>query len=314
MTHLTSQTWWIGAGSLLLSLACLEPNPNAVDTGGETGTGSTTSTNGDGDGDGDGEPSCDPCDLGFETVEFEAGPDGFVGEVPKPPQSNSVPLALVREYVAGNSDNLGYAISWDELDAAWQFTVELTGAANNSRVRGVAVVIGSNSEPSVDTVTVDVDEGCDGATIDALDGRVLVDALERYSPQDDQVLSYARQASPDGDGMAVEYCVTKSDTNVPSLQFKLVAFALPDGVTALEMADVTLDSGAPQSSSFDQLPSQAQVVHLLGVREFDEAAVPDLGYAIDCSTAAPFGCSFDLLGFSGGGARAVVGGVTVAIP
>jgi hypothetical protein len=301
----------MGPGALLLSLACLEPNPNAVDTGGETGA-STTTTNGDGDGDGGIEPICDPCDLGFETLSFEAGPDGFVGQVPKPPQSNSVPLALVREYVAGNSDNLGYEITWDELDDAWEITVVLSGAANNSRVRGVAVVLGSNAAPTVETVTVTADEGCDGATIDALDGRALVDVLERYSPGDDLVLSYARQAAPAGDGMTVDYCVTESDTPEASLAFKLVAFELPQGVTAIDIGDVTLDSGAAQSSSYGQIAAHAEVLHLTGARAFDEASVNDLGYAIDCSTSAPFDCSFDLLGFSGG-ARAVVGGVIVAI-
>jgi hypothetical protein len=293
----------------VLSLACLEPNPNAVDAGGETGS-SMTTTNGDGDG--DIEPICDPCDLGFETLAFEAGPDGFVGQVPKPPQSSSVPLALVREYVAGNSENLGYEISWAEVGDAWEITVALTGAANNSRVRGLAVVLGSNSEPSVETVAVTQADGCLGATIDALDGRALVDVLERYSPGDDPVLSYAREASPSGDGMTVEYCVTEAATPETSLAFKLVAFELPEGVTAVDVADITLDSGAPQSSTYGQIAAHAEVLHLLGVREFDEAAVDDLGYAIDCSTSAPFGCSFDLLGFSGG-ARAVVGGVIVAI-
>jgi hypothetical protein len=300
----------IGACALL-SLACLEPNPNAAET-----DASATTTNGDGDGDGDGEPEpepiCDPCDLGFETLSFQAGPDGFVGQVPKPPQSNSVPLALVREYVPGNSDNLGYAITWAELADAWEITVELTGAANNSRVRGVAMVLGSNSEPSVETVAVTGVDGCLGATIDSLSGRALVDVLERYSPGDDLVLSYGRQATPSGDGMTVDYCVTESDTPEAALAFKLVAFELPEGVTALEIADITLDSGAPQSSSYEQIASHAEVVHLLGAREFDEAAANDLGYGIDCSTTAPFGCSFDLQGFSGG-ARAVIGGVIVAI-
>lgn len=299
---------WLVAGALL-SLACLEPNPNATDTDSETGASAATSN---GDGDGDIEPICDPCDLGFETLTFQAGPDGFVGQVPKPPQSNSVPLALVREYVAGNSDNLGYAITWAELDDAWEITVELTGAANNSRVRGVAVVLGSNSEPSVETVAVTGADGCVGATIDALDGRALVDVLERYSPGDDLVLSYARQASPTGDGMTVDYCVTESDTPEASLAFKLVAFELPEGVTAIELGDVTLDSGAPKSSSYDQIASHAEVLHIIAAREFDEAAASDLGYAIDCSTSAPFDCGFDLLGFNGG-ARAVVGGVIVAI-
>jgi hypothetical protein len=298
-----------GACALLLSLACLEPNPNATDTGGETGASAAT-TNGDGDGDID--PICDPCDLGFETLLFEAGADGFVGQVPKPPQANSVPLALVREYVPGNSENLGYAITWAESGDSWEITVELTGAANNSRVRGVAAVLGSNSDLYVETVAVTQADGCLGATVDSLSGRAVVDVLERYSPGDDLVLSYARQATPAGDDMTVDYCVTESDTPEASLAFKVVAFELPEGVSAIEVADVTLDSGAPQSSSYGQIASYAEVLHLLGTREFDEAAANDLGYGIDCSTSAPFGCNFDLRGFSGG-ARAVVGGVIVAI-
>jgi hypothetical protein len=288
----------------LLSLACLEPNPNAVDTG------ETASTNGDGDGD----PPlvCDPCDLGFETIAFEAGPNGFVGQVPKPPQSNSVPLALVREYVAGNSSNLGYAITWADVDDAWEITVELTGAANNSRVRGVAAVLASNTDLAVETATVTGADGCMGATIDALGGRAVIDVLERYSPGDDLVLNYARQASTAGDSATVDYCVTASDTPEASLAFKLVAFDVPQGVTALEIADVTLDSGSPQSANFNQFASNAEILHVIGAREFDESAVDDLGYAIDCNASAPFGCNFDLLGFSGG-ARAVVGGVIVAI-
>jgi hypothetical protein len=298
------RTWWIGVGALL-SLACLEPNPNAVDAGGETGA--TTND------DGEPEPICDPCDLGFETITFEAGTNGFVGQVPKPPQSNTVPLALVREYVAGNSDNLGYAISWADVGNAWELTVELTGAANNSRVRGVAAVLGSNADLTVETVTVTGADGCLGATIDALDGRTLVDVLERYSPGDDLVLNYARQTNSAGDSVTVDYCVTASDTPEASLAFKLVAFELPpEGVTALEIADVTLDSGAPQSTSYDQIAAHAEVLHLIGARELDETAATDLGYGIDCSSAAPFGCNFDLRGFSGG-ARAVVGGVIVAI-
>jgi hypothetical protein len=298
------RTWWIGAGALL-SLACLEPNPNAVDAGGETGA--TTND------DGEPEPICDPCDLGFETITFEAGNNGFVGQVPKPPQSNTVPLALVREYVAGNSDNLGYAISWADVGNAWELTVELTGAANNSRVRGVAAVLGSNADLTVETVTVTGADGCLGATIDALDGRTVVDVLERYSPGDDLVLNYARQTNSAGDSVTVDYCVTASDTPEASLAFKLVAFELPpEGVIALEIADVTLDSGAPQSTTYDQIAAHAEVLHLIGARELDETAATDLGYGIDCSGAAPFGCNFDLRGFSAG-ARAVVGGVIVAI-
>jgi hypothetical protein len=300
---------------MLLSLACLEPNPNAVDAGSETGSSAAT-TNGDGDsngdGDGDAGPICDPCDLGFETITFEAGPSGFVGQVPKPPQSNTVPFALVREYVAGNSENLGYEISWEEVGDAWEITVELSNAAGNSRVRGVAVVLGSTAQPTVGTQTVDGDEGCDESTIDALAGRTLIDVLERYDPGDDSVLSYARETSSGGDSVTVEYCVTESDTLNVSLGFKLVAFDLPEGVSALEVDDVTLDSGAPQSASYDQLPANAEVLHAIGMREFDEAAVTDLGYGIDCSPSAPYDCNFDLRGFNDG-ARAVVGGVIVAI-
>jgi hypothetical protein len=305
------RAWCIVFTPAVLSLACLEPNPNAVDAGGETDA-SASMTNGDGDGDGEPPPICEPCDLGFEMVTFEAGPDGFVGQVPKPPQSNSVPLGLVREYVPGNSSNLGYAISWAEAGDAWEFTVELTGAANNSRVRGVAAVLASNSDLSVETAAVTGADGCLGATIDGLGGRAVVDVLERYSPGDDLVLNYARESSSTGDSATVDYCVTASDTPEASLGFKLVAFDLPEGVTALEISDITLDSGAPQSASYDQIASNAEVLHVIGAREFDETAANDLGYGIDCSSSAPFGCSFDLQGYSGG-ARAVVGGVIVAI-
>jgi hypothetical protein len=291
----------------LLTLGCLEPNPN-VDAGGTAASATT------GDGDGDGEPPriCDPCDLGFETTTFQAGPDGFVGQVPKPPQSSSVPFVLVREYVAGNSSNLGYAVTWAEVGDAWEFTITLTGAANNSRVRGVAAVLGSNDDLSVETVAVTGADGCLGATIDALDGRAVIDVLERYSPGDDLVLNYAREASSTGDSVTVDYCVTASDTPEASLAFKLVAFDLPEGVTALEIPDVTLDSGTPQSTSYNQFATNAEVLHVLGARELDETAANDLGYTLDCSGAAPFGCNFDLLGFSDG-ARVVVGGVIVAI-
>jgi hypothetical protein len=318
---------WLLLVSASLPLACLEPNPYAVDAGSETGSSTGDGDGGDGDGDGDqgegdgdngdgdgddGGLLCDPCDLGFELLDFEAGPDGFIGEVPKPDHQFTAAFALVREYVPGNSDNLGYAIDWEDLGDAWEIDVELFGAANNSRVRGVAVVLGSNDEPTVDTTNVDIDEGCDNSTIDGLDGRALIDVLERYQPGDDEVFSFTRQINSAGNSTTIDYCITDSQSNVPSLRFKLVAFELPEGVTVMDMDDVTLDSNAPGSVSFGGFGNNAQVLHAIGVREFDEAAAPDLGYVIDCDEAAPFGCDFELRNFSGG-ARAVVGGAIVAI-
>lgn len=304
-------------GATALLCACLEPNPNAI--GADTGTSSadtattagttTNTTSADSGG-----PVCDPCDLAFETVAFEArGSDVFTTTVPKPDQPHTVPIASVREYSPGNVENLGYRITWTELDAAWEIQVELTNAANNSQVSGIAAVIGAAAQPSTAEATVVAADMCGTAMIGAVGGRTVVDAVEAYEPGADTVLSYERSASQAGDDLSVDYCITASDSPEASLRYKVVAFEIPpEGVTALDISPVVIDSAGGQSVNYDQLPANAQVLHLLGAQAFDDQSVPDLGYRIGCSTTSPYGCNYQLIGFKGG-ASATAGGSIVAI-
>jgi hypothetical protein len=299
---------WLLAASL--PLACLEPNPNAEagSTADTSTSGTTATTTADTTTATDTGASCDPCDFGFELVEFDASSGGTSGSVPKPDFPHTVALALVHEYTPGSSDTLGYVIEWTDDGSAWGFDVTLSGAANNSRVRGRAIVLGFNEPPSEAQLQVSGADGCQSASIDT--GLVIVDAVERYEPGDATELSYARSA-PAAD--AIEYCVTASSIPEASIGVKLIGFAPPDGITAESVDEVTLASQAPQTSDFPQIDGFA-ILHMLAARSFDEGAATNLGYAINCDdAAAPWTCSFDMSGFKAG-AQVVVGGAIAAIP
>lgn len=292
----------------LLSLACLEPNPHFVSDGGsESGTdGSTAETSADTTTDTD--SGCDACELAFEVVEFDADADGASGTVPTPDLPHTVALAVIDEYAPGSADSLGYALEWTNDGSAWRFDVTLSDAANNSHVRGRAIVLGFAEPPSEAELQLRGTDDCDSANLDT--SLVIVDAVERYDPDGDDELSYAR-SSPGAD--AIEYCITNASSAGAEIGVKLIGFAPPAGVTAEQVDEVVLASAAPQSSDYPQIDGAA-ILHLLSARSFDEGAATNLGYAIDCNdSAAPWACSFDLLGFRDG-VEAVVGGAIVAIP
>lgn len=308
---------------VLVVSACLEPNPNAdaetgadeVDatsgeSGSETGTGSageTTSDTSDTTSDETGMP-CDPCGLGFEVLEFEAGPDDFVGEVPKPDFAHTAPIAFVREYLPGNADELGYAITWTDAGASWQVEVALLDAAPNSRVRGVALVLGSDEAPTIHELEAGMGE-CAGAPFEPANDRRMFESVERYDPAGGAVLAFAKQFSD-----TLDYCVTAADSPEATIGAKLVELTIPPGVVVAGTPDVVLDMATGGSAYFSEGDPTWAMIHLVGLREFDDQAASDLGYTIACSTGSmPFPCDFEFDGFSAG-ARAVLGGDLLAIP
>jgi hypothetical protein len=336
MPCVNQRAWWICSSTLLLH-ACLEPNPNAIEV--STSDTAVETTTGDGD-DEVGDPSegspaddgpvddgpvddgpvddgpVDDGELAFESITFQSKADGFTGQIPKPNQAHVVPLVLIHEYRPGQSDKLGYAAHWTDLGDAYEIEVVLTGATPDSRVRGVAAVLGMAQAPEVATVTVAATDPCVGVTFDVIPGRAFIDTIERYEPGEDLVLGYERHVSPGGEaeGSTIEYCITASDTPEASLTYKRVGFDVPDDVIALVVPGLTLDSPMQQSDSYDSLGADDQVLHLIGAQAFDEVAANDLGYTIDCNqNSPPYGCKFDLTNFAPG-ARVVAGGLILAIP
>jgi hypothetical protein len=313
----------IAAAFALIAQGCLEPNPNA-DAGGtdELGTsGEGTSESGSGESgtseasSGETSPDtsaetampCDPCGLGFELIEFEAGPDDFSGEIPKPEFAHTAPIAFVREYLPGNADELGYAITWTDTGASWQVDVALIDASPNSRVRGVAVVIGSESELTIDEL--DVAAGECTSVEPPLPAQQLIESVERYDPAGGATLAYDRQA-----GGGTQYCVTASDAADAGIGVRTLALEIPDGVLLSAAPDTIFDMAGGGELSFTAGDPSWALLHLVGVRDFDDASASDLGYVVACETAAaPFACSFAFDNFSSG-ARAVLGGHLLGVP
>jgi hypothetical protein len=283
------------------ALACTEPNPLAQEAGAdETGE----------------PPGCnDPAAcLGLEYVTFSVhGDDVFTTSIPKPPQQETVPIATVRRYENGQSDNLGYAIVWTDNGDSWELEVTTTNAANNSRVEGVAAVIGLGANfdpPEMHELQITTADGCGQLTSTPLDGRFFIDAVERYQPGDAAVFDYSRTANV-GDTAAIEYCVTQPDNLEASIGVKLVAFDVPEGALALAAA-ATLDSGAGAMESFGELGTVSDVLHLVGAHARSEAAAPQLGYQFTCNTAPPYACNYTVADFTDG-AVIEVGGAVLAI-
>lgn len=314
----------IAAAFALIAQGCLEPNPNA-DAGGtdELGTSGEASTSESGTGEsgtsdaGTSETSpetspetgmpCDPCGLGFEVLEFEAGPDDFSAEIPKPDFAHTAPIAFVREYLPGNADELGYAISWTDVGASWQVEVALIDAAPNSRVRGVALVIGSESPPTIDEL--DVAAGECTSVVPPMPTQQLIESVERYDPAGGATLAYDRQAAG-----GTQYCVTTSDSPDATIGVRTIALELPEGVLLSAAADTIFDMPGGGELSFSEGDPSWSLAHLVGVRDFDDASASDLGYVVACdSAAAPFPCSFAFDNFSSG-ARAVLGGHLLGVP
>jgi hypothetical protein len=306
------RAWSSVAALVLAALACTEPNPYAQESGADANTG-----DGDGDGDGDGEPpGCgEPaCSLGLARVSFSLqGNDSFSAQIPKPAEQASIPIAAVQRYEPGQSETLGYAIAWTDNGDSWGLEVTTSGAAANSRVAGVAAVIGLGADfppPELHELEITTADGCGQLSTTALAGRVFVDTVERYEPGEAAVFEFARTASV-GETATVEYCVTQPDSLDASLKIKLVAFDLPDGARSAAAA-ATLSSNASRNQSFTELGTVSELVHLTGAHGLNESSVPSLGYRIDCATQSPYACSYDLVGFKAG-AKVEVGGVVLAI-
>jgi hypothetical protein len=287
------------------TLACTEPNPFAQEAGGDSTAGES------GDPPGCGDPACE---LGLEFVEFSLqGDDTFTAELPKPAQQESVPIAAVRRYEPGQSDALGYAIEWTDNGDSWGLEVTTTGAANNSRIAGVAVVIGLGEDfpaPELHALDITTADGCGELESAALEGRFVVDTVERYDPGGNAVFEFSRDAEL-GETAWVEYCVTQPEGLDATLGIKLVAFDVPEGALAVA-AGATLDSSSGEMESFSSLGSVAQVVHLLGAQTLSEADEPSLGFNANCDTSAPYGCNYSLSGFTAG-VEVELGGAVLAI-
>lgn len=311
---------WVAAASVVAT-GCLEPNPNAVGETQASGTSDTstsdTSTSDTSTGDSSETGSgaiCDPCGFAFESLAFEVGATETIS-IPKPDRPHTVPFATITNYApANNANSLGYAMAWTDAGDTYELKLTLTGNTGNTKVGGVAVVLGFSDElgaPEVQEVQVAAD-GCEAVSLDGLGDRVYLDAVERYEPGSATVLNYARTASA---GASLEYCVTQADAPEASLTYKVVMFSVPEGVVSLDVPEVDLDSGAPVSADYGDLGADlgaAQLIHLIGARSFDEASEPSLGYQIACSAQSPFGCTYELLRFKAG-ARVVAGGSIIAI-
>jgi hypothetical protein len=289
-------------------VACLEPNPHAQDAGNEPGDGDTT-----------GEPSCAPeCNLGFELLEFSIqGGSPFTAQIPKPPQAHTVPIAAIHRYAPGQSNELGYAVAWTDNGSSYGLEITITGSHPNSRLAGIAVVLGLGSDfpaPEVHELEVTTEQGCAQISTAALAGRAWFDLVQRYDAGGAAVFDYSRTATV-GDAATVEYCVSSPeeiDGEVDgAIAVKLIAFDVPEGASVIPV-EATIDSGASAGDSFGELGSVAKIAHLLGGRAFSEASQPSLGYLIDCATQAPYACSYEITNFSAG-AAIDVGGVVLAI-
>jgi hypothetical protein len=248
-------------------------------------------------------------DFAFNSLSFEVGATETFS-IPKPDQPHTVPFATITNYApAVNAENLGYAMVWTDVGDAYELEVSLSGVTGNSKVGGVAVVLGFADElgaPEVQEVQVTADN-CGSVSLADLGDRVMLDAVERYEPGAATQLSYARTA-----GASLEYCVTGADAPEASLAYKVVMISLPEGVVSLEVPELVLSSNMGMSADYSQLGTATQIVHLIGARSFDEGSEPSLGYQFICSAQSPFGCDYDLIRFKTG-AQVVAGGSIIAI-
>jgi hypothetical protein len=296
------------AAASLAATGCLEPNPNAIG-GTETSTGDSGGTE-EGGG-----ALCDPCEFAFESLSFDVNATQTLS-IPKPDRPHTVPFATITKYAPGNNaDSVGYAMAWTDVGDAYELELTLTGGSANTKVGGVAVVLGFSDElgaPEVQEVQVAAD-ACGAASLSGLDGRVYLDAVERYEPGPATVLSYERTVGGD----SLEYCITQADAPEASLTYKVVMFSLPDEhVVSVEVPELELDTVTPRIAEYDDLGvdlgAATQIVHLIGARSFDEGSEPALGYSFTCTAQSPFGCVYELLRFKAG-ARVVAGGSIIAI-
>ena len=305
-------------GSLVLAVvglaglsACLEPNPNLTEGGSET-AGTTNETGSEAESEGQPEP-CDPCELAFSTATFDAGPDGTTVEIPKPDQPNTAAIALVQVYEPGGAAALGYAIEWEESGDAYTLSLSLTDANDDSRVAGLAVVVGSAS--AIDSQTFDADaSNCGSQQVEA-DNRVLVHAVETYNPDSGDVASYSGTREAGNGEDTIEYCFDNADSEGASLQVRVLSFEAGEGPVVETRDAIPVSGNGTELTEFSSLPSSAEVVHLLAVTAYDEGNnASDLGYGLDCDPSqAPYGCELSLIDF-GGGAQVIAAGAAVGIP
>jgi len=246
--------------------------------------------------------------MDLEFIEFSLqGGDPFTAQIPKPAQANTVPIAVIRRYDPGQSENLGYAMRFTDQGESYELEVRVSGAAPNSRLHGVAMVIGLGAEfpaPEVHELELTTAQPCGEINTAPLEGRVVLEAVQRYEPGDAAVFEFSR----DGGGAHISYCVDQPEQLDGALGVKVIALDLPVGALALESAAV-LDSGTKVSDSFAALGQVSKVVHLIGAQTLNETEAPGIGYAISCAQQAPYTCDYELLRFKDGAAVAVGGSV-----
>jgi hypothetical protein len=290
-----------GGGVLLLACAgalggCLEPNPYAAAQL-DAGTGAEAGASDDTIGDTIGDPEVR---LGLEQVEFSIqGNNSFSAEIPKPTGStSSAPIAAIRRYQPGQSQTLGWSVTWTESASSWSVEVTTSGSAPNSRIAGVAAVLGFGEAlpaPGVHELTVTTTDGCAQLPISAGEGELVLDTVEAYAPGDAEVFEFSRSELIDaGELTAIEYCVSQPEQLDASLRVKLVRFDLPDNALAAEVAS-TLAAQTNVDDSFPAFGDASEVVHLIGVHTLIEEPEPDLGWEFDCANTPPFACTYALL-------------------
>ena len=303
---------------------CLEPNPylelaDTSSTGDPSTTGDPTGDPGTSDTTGDPVGPCPDPDLclGVEQLEFSLqGNDSFTAELPKPAgAASTAPIASVRRYQPGQSETVGWAVSWTESATSWTVEITVSGAAPNSRVAGVAAVLGFGaglSAPTVERRTVTTADGCVQLPVTGDDASVVVDAVERYAPGDAAVFEFSRAELVEAGAVtAIEYCVTQPEQLDAELGVTLLRFELGDNGSLAPIA-TTLADGQAGSDSFTELGQASEVVHLVGARALGEAAAPDLGWSFDCASSAPFACDYALVNASPG-VTVEAGGAALAI-
>jgi hypothetical protein len=291
---------------------CLEPNPYAPSPDAETGeageigddtTGAPTAC-----------PDPDHC-LGLAQIEFSIqGNNSFSAEIPKPAGSTtSAPIAAIRRYQPGQSETLAWSVRWTESASSWAVEVTASGGAPNSRIAGVAAVLGFGDAlpaPSVHELTVTTTDGCAQLPISA--GELVLDTVEAYAPEGAAVVEFSRtELIAAGEPTAIEYCVSQPEQLDASLRVKLISFDLPDNALAAEVATV-LDAQTDGGDSFAAFGEAREVVQLVGARTLTEASSPNLGWRFECAATPPYACTYALVGGSSG-VMVEAGGAALAI-
>ena len=296
------------AFGVLVTSACLEPNPNALDAGdGEVETSDASAGSSDTNADTGG---CTDCDFAMESVEFDVNNSDTI-TIPKPDMPHTAPIAAVSRYApAKGATTMGYTLSFSDAGDAYELSIELNGDSGNSRVEGVAVVIGLSDAlgaPQIEDLEIPAD-GCASSSVAASGDTILLDVISSYEPADGDDLSYARTVS----GGAPEYCVTRASEGAATLGVRLISFPAPAGATIFTTPDTVLDADNAEDVDYPEVGASSQIAYLIGARAYDEELAEDLGYRADCQPDPPYGCHYDVSEFEDG-ASVSMGGTLLAV-